>query len=92
MQPGQSNIEQLKPRWQAIWSLPAPSKVRNLVWRATKNSLPTKMNLVKQKIVTSSTCEVCQQGNEDVCHAFYHCPKLTELWSKVPMWNQDSLR
>ena len=77
MQPSQSNIEQLKPLWQAIWSLPVPSKVRNLV---------------KRKIVTSSTCEVCQQANEDVCHALYHCPKLTELWSKVPMWNQDSLR
>ena len=47
--------------------------------------------MVKRKIVTSSTFEACQQVNEDGCHALYHCPKLTELLSKVPMWNQDSL-
>ena len=66
--------------------------MRNLVWRATKNSLPTKTNLVQRKIITSSTCESCQQANEDVCHALFHCPKLSDLWNKVPLWNHDSLR
>ena len=75
-----------------IWSLPVPSKVRNLVWRATKNSLPTKTNLVKRKIITNSTCKSCQQANEDVCHALFHCSKLSDLWNKVPLWNHDSLR
>ena len=92
LQPGQSNTVQLKPLWKAIWSLSVPSKVRNLVWGATKNSLPTKTNLVKQKIINSSMCESCQQANEDVCHALFHCPKLSDLWNKVPLWNHDSLR
>ena len=37
-------------------------------------------------------CESCQQANEDVCHALFHCPKLSDLWNKVPLWNHVSLR
>ena len=65
--------------------------MRNLVWRATKNSLPTKTNLVKRKIITNSTCKSCQQANEDVCHALFHCPKLSDLWNKVPLWNHTKV-
>nr|XP_023897448.1 uncharacterized protein LOC112009346 [Quercus suber] len=50
-QPGQSNPLMLKPLWKGIWSLKVPSKVKNLVWRAVKNSLPTKQNLVKRKAI-----------------------------------------
>lgn len=87
--PAQSATDLLQPLWQSVWGLPVPSKVRNLVWMAAKNSLPTKTNLVKRKIITSDTCELCQQGQEHLCHAL--CPKLEDNWSKVPLWNHDSL-
>ena len=63
----------------------------HLVWRATKNSLPTKTNLVKRQIITNNTCELCQNHQEDVGHALYHCPSLGELSSKIPLWNHSSL-
>ena len=51
VQPGQSDVANLKPLWQAIWNIPLPNKVKNLVWRAAKNSLPSKANLVCRKII-----------------------------------------
>ena len=42
-------------------ALEVPNKVKNLVWRACKNSLPTKANLVHRKIITDSLCDICKQ-------------------------------
>ena len=55
-QPGPSNSEAMKPLWQKIWRLNVASKVKNLVWRACKDSLPTKSNLVRRRIVEEDTC------------------------------------
>ena len=35
--------------WKCIWSLEVPSKYKNMVWRACRNSLPTKLNLTKKQ-------------------------------------------
>ena len=85
-QPGQFDVSRLKSLWQAIWNLPVLSKVKNLVWRATKNSLPTKDNLIRRKIIQNGSCDVCQEHIEDVKHALYNCLKLAELWKKMPQW------
>ena len=59
-----------------------PSKVKNLVWRATKNSLPSKDNLVQRKIIQDACYDACREHTEDLKHALYSCPKLEELWKK----------
>ena len=91
-QPGPSNSDLVKPLWQAIWQMKTPGKVKNLVWRACRNSLPTKMNLVKQQVITDDRCDLCQSQQEDVHHALYLCPNLTELWQVVPLWNHSRLK
>ena len=34
--------------WKAIWRLQVPNRVKNLLWRAGNNSLPTRANLVRR--------------------------------------------
>lgn len=46
-QPGTSNPSMMKPLWQAIWMMNVQSKIKNLVWRACCDALPSKQNLVK---------------------------------------------
>ena len=51
-----------------------------------------KKNLVKQQIITKDSCELYHDHQEDVRHAIYLCPKLDELWYKVPIGNHSSLK
>ncbi|KAL0002556.1 hypothetical protein SO802_016337 [Lithocarpus litseifolius] len=50
-----------KVLWRTLWSLQVPKKIKNLVWRACKNSLPTKDNLVRRTIIKNLTCDRCKQ-------------------------------
>ena len=91
-EPGQSEPLMLKPLWKGIRSLKVPSKVKNLIWRASKNSLPTKQNLVKRKVLNEDYCDHYQTQHEDTLHVLYLYPKLEEIWLSVQAWNQRSLR
>lgn len=82
----------MKPLWKAIWQLQVPSKVKNLVWRVCKDSLPSKKNLVKRRIITDDKCDQCKTMIEDIHHALYLCPMLQELWQSIPLWNHQSLK
>ena len=90
---GQSNATNLQQSWKKIWSLKVLGKVKNQVWRACKNSLPTKTNLVKHQIVTSGLCEICKLYPEDTNHALYHCLKVEKFWENIiPLWNHGTIR
>ena len=91
-QQGPSNFEPMKPLWKKIWNLAVPKKVKHLVWKACKNSIPTKANLVKLKVLEDDLCEAYKQHKEDTVHALYRCPLLEPLWRRTPMWNHDAFK
>lgn len=37
--------------WRLLWKIPAPHKVRHFTWRACHEILPTKQNLMQQKVL-----------------------------------------
>ena len=63
------------------------SKVKNFVWRACKEALPTKRNLLRRKITTSALCENCRVSEEDYAHAIFYCPNLQVAWRSDPQWS-----
>ena len=89
---GPSSSDTMKPQWRAIWQLQVPSKDKNLVWRACKNSLPSKKSLVKCRVITNDKCNQCKTMTEDIHHALYLCLMLTKLWQSIPLWNHHSLK
>ena len=65
-----------KGLWKKIWALNCLNKVRNLLWRACRNSLPSKCNLLRRTIITEQLCDHCKEDNEDVVHAVWSCKEL----------------
>ena len=75
--------------WKFIWALEVPNKIKHFIWRACRESLPTKKNLCTRKLTRNSTCDLCQEGVEDVIHSLWGCPVLKEIWWEEPCLRQQ---
>lgn len=72
--------------WKSI--LPAvPSKIKNFLWRACRNALPTNANLVRSCVLTNPRCCVYNNNEENVLHCLWSCPSLSTIWEEDPQWN-----
>ena len=78
---GTSNMPQPKNIWKGLWNLKIPNKTKTLVWRTTKDALPTWANLTHRKVLTNPTCQVCETEPKSTFHALWSCPKLKEVWA-----------
>ena len=66
--PGPSNTIAHKKFWLDIWSLNVPNKIWHFIWRASNDSLPKKMNLLKRNIMVNSLCDCCCSETKDAIH------------------------
>lgn len=64
-----------------LWSPPVPHKLRHFAWRACRDVLPIKSNLMLRKILQDSTCEECGLTVETTGHLFWSCPRAQEMWA-----------
>lgn len=68
------NPEVMKGVWNGIWRLKVPPRIRSLIWLAGSESLPTKVNLVKRKLLTETLCPHCKLEPKDTVHALWSYP------------------
>lgn len=66
--------------WTKIWKIQMPHKIRHFTWRACRDVLPTKVNLVKRKVLQDDQCEECNLAAENSNHLFWTCKRACELW------------
>lgn len=72
--------------WNNLWGLEVPSKIKNFVWKATREALPVKANLCRRRITPESQCEICRTGDEDCSHAIFFCSDVQVMWNADPQW------
>ena len=73
--------------WKGIWSLRVPNKVKNLLWRACRNAMPTKANLVRCTIIDDPSCDRCHDAHEAPLHALWLCRELDSVWDSSGSWS-----
>ena len=61
--------------------------MKNLLWRACRNALPTKANLVRRTIITDPVCARCLDAHETPLHALWMCKELDSVWDSSVSWN-----
>ena len=75
-----SNTEVGKDLWNSIWKMEVPNKVRHFLWRAVRESLPTKSNLHRRQVLSSGVCDACSDCTEDGIHALWFCDAVKPIW------------
>lgn len=78
---GSSNLSLSKNTWKGLWKLRTPNRTKTLLWRTNVYALPTRVNLVKRKVLTDPICQVCGAEQEFTLHALWSCPKLNKVWA-----------
>ena len=69
-----------KEGWKQIWKLHVSNGIRTLLWHACCDSLPSKANLVRRKILLDATYHNCNLEPESTFHALWSCQKLDMVW------------
>ena len=55
--------------WKKVWGLQVQPKVRNLFWRAIKDSIHSKVNLKRRMVIPEDLCDHYKSSLEDKLHA-----------------------
>lgn len=84
---GHNEASQDKGLWMGTWALLLLNKRKNMVWRACRNSLPTKKNLVGLTIIDLPICDCCQNDLESVIHALWSYREVDVVQFDVELWN-----
>jgi hypothetical protein len=91
-QPESSNKRGQNELWKGIWNMRSPNVVKNFMWRACKNILPTKENLMKKKITEESLCPICMLEVETTFHALWDCLASRDVWgASLRIFQKSSL-
>lgn len=81
-----------KQKWRlefevsGIWKLKVPGKIKHFLLKASLDSLPTKANLLKSKIIAYPSCHLCGSFPGDVKHALWDCEAVKIVWCKDFSW------
>lgn len=67
--------------WSRLWNNVVHPKVQHLVWKATKNLLPTTSNLIGKLVKLEDLCPLCQSHPETTEHALLEYNFAKQIWS-----------
>ncbi|GJV12945.1 RNA-directed DNA polymerase, eukaryota [Tanacetum coccineum] len=69
------------------WVKVVPIKINIFAWRARRDCLPTRSNLIRRGVsLESSSCPLCLTGEEDVHHVFFRCSLSRAVLQRVCRW------
>ncbi|KAK7859026.1 putative ribonuclease h protein [Quercus suber] len=82
--PSSSSLPNDHAVWKKIWKMKVPNKIRHFIWRAAKDSLPTKVNLKARHVPVDDVCEGCGDYSESTMHSLWLCDQARAVWMSGP--------
>ena len=84
LMPSSSTSDENGLVWKKIWKIRTPNKIRHFIWRAAKDSLPTKQNLLARHLPISPVCAGCGDHTETTLHCLWLCDQSRLVWTSIP--------
>lgn len=86
-----SSCHQTQPKfWKFLWKSNTIPRVKQFLWNACQNAIPTVENLHRRRIVPDPLCPVCKKEAETIEHTLLLCPWTVKLWRETPLHIQIS--
>ena len=70
-----------KQVWNALCKLHIPNKIKVFGWRACQEILPTRLNLVKRRIIHDDVCSNSTRFPESTVHVLWDCRVVVDVWA-----------
>ena len=80
---GRWEIRDSSSFWRKFWKLKIPPKVKNFMWRALTQCLPTTHNLKLKFVPVEDVCPLCRGAPETMFHYLVECQFAKQCLSKV---------
>nr|GEW93332.1 RNA-directed DNA polymerase, eukaryota [Tanacetum cinerariifolium] len=69
------------------WVNGVPIKINIFAWRAQRDCLPTRLNLIHKGVtLETASCPICLAGEEDAFHVFFQCPLAQAVLRRICRW------
>ncbi|KAL4383201.1 hypothetical protein GQ457_15G013690 [Hibiscus cannabinus] len=69
--------------WKRIWKLAVPQRVRVFIWLTFHNRLLTNVERVRRHVASSGSCEICNNGQEDMDHVLRFFTVAKGVWTRL---------
>lgn len=66
--------------WNQMWNLDLPPKISVFCWRATKEVLPSRINIKRHGVDIDDHCPRCSMAEESTFHALVGCTHVRKAW------------
>ena len=74
-----------KSVWKYLWAFTVPPKVKNFLWRACTDCIPTGSTLMSKRVEISKFCPLCHASIETPLHILVNCPLARGCWVQTEM-------
>lgn len=71
--------------WTKLWKRHLPNKIKLFGWRAWKDILPIRANLVKRNVLMDDQCEICKRYPKTTLHTIWECGTAQDIWAGCPI-------
>ena len=65
--------------WKVLWNLKIPNKIKVFGWRACADILPTRVNLVRRRVLIGDKCPICLRESENTIHVLWECAAVQDI-------------
>ncbi|KAI5010157.1 hypothetical protein ZWY2020_012294 [Hordeum vulgare] len=74
-------------KWELVWSLECPAKIRIFIWRLLQSAIPCRSVLASKHMKVKTQCPECKKGPDSIRHFLFECSRSSAVWKQLGMFD-----